>query len=319
MRTCSGTRMNDDLLVRFRGLTSQGILALRGEIEGGHLDCKEVSDIAMRGRDAKRLLARILSGFANSEGGLILWGVTAKKNEQQIDCITDFPGVSEPDVFTSRLNELTPEALSPGVSGIDHRMVRDDPSTPPFVVTAVPASDAGPHMALLGEHRYYQRIGQATLPMEHFQLADMFGRRPQASLRLRFLKSEGYLLSVNFENIGRGIASAPYLLFYDVSAPYVVSPYPGSGKPTDFPLPKVQPAARQGVDGFVGSLDHLIHPGLYLTFRCLQLPNAWSSGTPPSNCSASFRFGAAGVMEHRGNLVYDFSKGAFEVLEGAEA
>lgn len=310
--------MNDALFARFRGLTAKSILALRGEVEGGHLDCKEVGDPALRGRDAKKLFARMLSGFANSEGGLILWGVTAKKNEQQIDCITDFPGVREPDVLGSRLNELTPEALSPGLSGIDHRIVRDDLSSPPFVVTVVPASDIGPHMALLGEHRYYQRIGQATLPMEHFQLADVFGRRPQASLRLRFLQSEGCVLSVNLENAGRGIASAPYLLFYDVSAPYVVSPYPGSGKPTDFPLPKVRPAARQGVDGFVGSLDHLIHPGLYLTFRCLQLPNAWSSGTPPSKCSASFRFGAAGVMESRGKLVYDFDKGAFEVLEGAE-
>jgi hypothetical protein len=173
-------------------------------------------------------------------------------------------------------------------------------------------------MALLGEQRYYQRIGQSTLQMEHFQLADMFGRRPQASLRLRFLPAEGYCLSANMENTGRGIAAAPYLLFHDISAPYVVSPYPRSGAAADYPLPRIRPFTRQGVDGFVGGPDHLIHPGLHLTFSCLQLPSAWS-GTPPSRCAAGFRFGAAGVMDRRGNLVFDFGKGAFETLEGAEA
>jgi hypothetical protein len=202
--------MNDDLFARFRGLTSRSILALQGEVEGGRLDCKEVADPEMQKRESRKLFVAMLSGFANAEGGLILWGVTAKKDDRQIDCITAFPGVTDPDVFKSRLNELTSEALSPSLPGIEHRIVHDDASKPPFVITVVPASEAGPHMALLGE-RYYQRIGQATLPMEHFQLADMFGRRPQALLRLGFLPPEGYCLSANLGNVGRGIATAPYL------------------------------------------------------------------------------------------------------------
>lgn len=319
-RKGKGVRMNEDLYARFRGLTSQSILALIGEVEGGRLDCKEVGDFQMRKGDAKKLFASMLSGFANSEGGLILWGATAKKNAKQVDCITGFPGVQNADIFTSRLNELTSEALSPGLPGIEHRIVHDDAGAPPFVVTVVPASDAAPHMALLGENRYYQRIGQATLPMEHFQLADMFGRRPQALLRIKFYKLDNSdVLSVDMENAGRGVATAPYLLFFNISPPYIVAPYPSSGNAADFPLPKVKPAARQGVDGFVGGMEHLIHPGLHLTLRALQLPSLWSGGTPPSPCSAEFRFGAVGVIERRGQLIFDFSRGVFEMLEGAEA
>jgi hypothetical protein len=46
----------------------------------------------IRSRETKILLAKMLSGFANAAGGLILWGVTARKNERQIDCISKFPG-----------------------------------------------------------------------------------------------------------------------------------------------------------------------------------------------------------------------------------
>jgi hypothetical protein len=309
--------MNEQLAARFNRETSKSIMSLIGEVEGGHLDCKEVSDPKMSTRDSKRLLASILSAFANSEGGLILWGVTAKKNPDQIDCVTAFPGVREPDVFVSRLRELTSEALSPGLAGIDHRIINDDPSAPVFVITVVPASDAGPHMAKLGEHRYHQRIGQSTLHMEHFQLADMFGRRPQAALSLRFYPELANLcLCVDMTNIGRGIATAPYLLFFDILHPYIVSPYPRTGSVADFPLPKIPPTSRQGVDGFVGGLEHLIHPNLHLTFRCLQVPNTWSGSPPPTICSASFRYGAAGVTEGRGKLVCDLSAGTLEI-EGA--
>lgn len=37
----------------------------------------------------KKNLAKALSGFANSSGGLIVWGVDARKNDQGIDCACD--------------------------------------------------------------------------------------------------------------------------------------------------------------------------------------------------------------------------------------
>jgi hypothetical protein len=312
--------MNRDLSNRFDALTARQIVSLSGEIEGQRLECKEVVDPTMRRGDSKKTFAVALSGFANAEGGIILWGVTAKKNDANVDCITAFPGVENAEVFVSRLNELTSEATAPGVSGVKHRAILGSSGEPAFAATLVPYSDAGPHMALLGENRYYQRIGQSMLPMEHFQIADMFGRRPQASLKLSVFHSpqDFRLLSVKLENVGRGIAVAPYLLFYEVRGPYVVSPFPATGKVTDFPLPRIQPLSRDGVDGFVGGMDNLIHPGLHFTFRALQLPNAWSGATPPTHCHASFRYGAAGVPEQHGRLIYDFSRNMFETLEGAE-
>jgi predicted HTH transcriptional regulator len=38
--------------------------------------------------DDRKNLAKALSGFGNSSGGLLVWGVEAGKNADQIDCAT---------------------------------------------------------------------------------------------------------------------------------------------------------------------------------------------------------------------------------------
>jgi predicted HTH transcriptional regulator len=52
----------------------------RRQEENLHLDFKLVQDAAFTKRDDRRNLACACSGFANSSGGLIVWGVDARKN-----------------------------------------------------------------------------------------------------------------------------------------------------------------------------------------------------------------------------------------------
>ena len=81
---------------------------MNGEPEGQQLDCKIVRDEA----DVKRNLAKVISGFANAEGGVCLWGVDARKNAEGIDCITGFPGVHNARQLAARLDELSAMACS---------------------------------------------------------------------------------------------------------------------------------------------------------------------------------------------------------------
>ena len=48
--------------------------------EGLYIDFKTMSDAPMK-KDDKKNFAKGLSGFANSSGGIIIWGVIAKKSE----------------------------------------------------------------------------------------------------------------------------------------------------------------------------------------------------------------------------------------------
>jgi hypothetical protein len=195
---------------------------INGQEEHLTLDFKTVSNANLKGEDDKRNFAKALSGFANSSGGLIIWGIDARKNPQGIDCAVEKKPISSLRLFVSRLNELTGSFVSPIVDGVVHRGVETSSDTG-FAITLVPASSSGPHMAKAGEDRYYKRSGDSFCRMEHFDLEDMFGRRPKPKLNTvvrgsfprvgnREIMREW---SIDFDvvNEGRGIAKFVCLQF----------------------------------------------------------------------------------------------------------
>jgi hypothetical protein len=68
--------------------------------------------------DDKRNLARALSAFANSSGGLVVWGVDARKNARGVDCAVALRPVTDSAFLVSRLNELTGSIGAPIVDGV---------------------------------------------------------------------------------------------------------------------------------------------------------------------------------------------------------
>jgi Predicted transcriptional regulator containing an HTH domain and an uncharacterized domain shared with the mammalian protein Schlafen len=176
-----------------------------------HLDFKTIGNANMRGNDDKRNLAKCLSGFANSSGGIIVWGVDARKNAQGIDCASAAAEIAPVRLFLSRLNELTGDAVSPIVDGIQHKAIETTQDSG-FAVTLVPESESGPYMAKLGEDRYYKRSGDSFYKMEHFDLEDMFGRRqkPRLLIHLSNLSvpddNTHEDLRFNVQNTGRATA-----------------------------------------------------------------------------------------------------------------
>lgn len=186
-----------------------------------HLEFKAITRPDLSVRDDKRNLAAALSGFANSDGGLIVWGVDARKNDDGIDCAVALKEITGVAAFTSRLNELTGEAVLPRIDGVRHRPIAR-PNGNGFAATLVPESDAGPHMAKLGEDRYFKRSGTSFYRMEHFDVADMFGRRrrPKLSVTTQIVGiADGARIVLGLRNDGRSSARAPYLAF-DVPFPF---------------------------------------------------------------------------------------------------
>ncbi|MCS3480262.1 hypothetical protein M2212_007108 [Bradyrhizobium elkanii] len=181
--------------------------------ENLHLDFKTVANSELTNKDDKRNLASAISGFANSDGGLIIWGVDARKNADGVDCATSIIELSNPLLMVSRLNALTGEATSPIADGVRHKAIINPATRSSGVVaTLVPENDSAPYMAKLGEHRYFKRSGDSFYRMEHFDLEDMFGRRRKAKLRVRSdYASDGDIekISLVIENVGRAVARFP--------------------------------------------------------------------------------------------------------------
>lgn len=197
-----------------------------------HLDFKTVKDPSIN-RDDRKNLAISLSGFANSDGGLIVWGVDARKNAEGVDVASAVKLIESFSLFKSRLINLVTDAVNPTVDGVDHNFIELE-NDRGIAITFVPASTSTPHMAKLGEDRYYKRSGDSFIRLEHFDLEDMFGRRqkPQLVLEYRVVEfgnphiQKGWKFSIIFslKNQGRVPAKAPYLSLR-VHHPFGLNPF----------------------------------------------------------------------------------------------
>ena len=263
-----------------------------GQEENLHLDFKLLEGAPDLGnRTDRKTLAVALSGFANASGGLIIWGVDARKNADGIDCVTALPGSPDTALLLTRLNELTGQAVDPIADGVEHRIVGNLDNGRGFVATMVPASDSGPHMAKLGENRYYKRSGDSFYAMEHYDIADMFGRRPKPLLVLthRILgPGPAAHIVVGLRNDGRGSARAPYLAV-SVDLPFHQH-WGGLDGNRHEGLPLLVEQSRMGTWRYGGRSDFVVHPGV--THQVLVLTRE-NNVTPVPAGGIEIRYGIA--------------------------
>jgi hypothetical protein len=253
----------------------------KGQEETLFLDFKTVSDASLAKSEDKKNFAKALSGFANSSGGLIIWGVDARKDDRGIDCACGIKEIEPLSLFVSKLNEHTGQFVNPLVDGVMHKRIITLPDRG-FAVTLIPASDSGPHMAKAGEDRYYKRSGDSFYRMEHFDIEDMFGRRkkPKLSLYTAIIQkgtlsggSHGtrYRCSViiGIENKGRGTAKYPYLAL-KINPPYIISSYGVDGNyNTGLPMLSQRYGSEKVLFG--GDANVVIHPNSVIDITAVSI------------------------------------------------
>lgn len=265
--------MNESFAAKIDIQMVESFIATRQEEHLG-LEFKTAGADLTSGGDKKNF-AEIVSGFANSAGGVVVWGVVTQKDPVSgVDVATAESPFANAAKFRRRLEELTTQVVSPIVPGVTHREIsRDDGSG--FVVTFVPESLSGPHMALAGHQRYFKRAVDRFYRMEHFDVADMFGRRLRAEVELerRFedggSDNEGWYVRValSIRNDGRAAAIAPFV-YVTISKSPTRLEQRGLSQHTrsDDGLMRTVALSRSGPAtitsmGFVGLRDLVIPPG----------------------------------------------------------
>ena len=267
------------------------------------LEFKTVNSANLSHRSDKKNLAIAISGFANSSGGLLVWGIEASKNSDGIDCAYGKKPIKPIQLFISRLNELTGESTVPRVGGILHKAVplTDDEG---FAVTLIPESDSGPHMAKLGEDRYYKRSGDSFYRMEHFDIADMFGRRkkPRLTLEARILgRGLGVNIVLGIRNDGRGSACAPYLAF-NVPKPFKLSKWGVDGNMNEG-LPRLVSRGQEFMYRYGGNRMSVIHPTTTHDVAVIFLGlNPTVTNLPKEDLVIEYEVSAEDVQLFRSNL-----------------
>lgn len=204
---------------RYAALTVAEIEAMiaRHEPENLHLEFKQLTKSDFSDREDRKHLAECVAGFANGDGGVVVWGVKARRDQDsRMDAAQEEVRIPNVQTAMSAATTALSEATSPAMITARNIPV-ERPDGSGFFLTVVPATDEGPFMAKLSVDRYMQRSGTSMLRMEHFQVADMLGRRkrPQLSLHLECTAATLIHRGVNVRfllsivNTGRGVARFP--------------------------------------------------------------------------------------------------------------
>ena len=101
-------------------------------------------------KGAHKIWSESLSAFANTEGGVLLWGLDCRRDESGVDQVVGKSLVEEPDAFASKLRSMLSQMNSPPVAGVRIAAVRDPQRRDRgYVACYIPESGNKPHRAEL--------------------------------------------------------------------------------------------------------------------------------------------------------------------------
>jgi len=216
----------------------------------------------------KKNISKTISGFANSNGGIIIWGINAKENEKKQDIATDKSPIKELTKFLNILNRLEGQATTPPVTGVIHRKIEVS-NDYGFIVSYVPSSEFAPHMANYADKHYYKRSGDSFYICEHYDIKDMFQRKHSAMLDLevknksisKFGNKWRYELTMSLRNEGRNFAKAP-LIKVEINPPFQFSDF-GLDENGNIGLFRVMANPRTPqLSTYMGGQDIIVYPEL---------------------------------------------------------
>jgi hypothetical protein len=157
----------------------QDLIAQR-KPENDFLEFKGASNLS--DKHAKGLWSKALSGFANTEGGVLIWGIRATRVKspddpsKSVDVATEPDLVPHPEIFVQLLKDVRLEATVDPVQGVELQHCPAGNGTEEgFVVCLIPEGSHKPYRAALAdEKQYYQRVGDNFIIIPHSLLRSLF-------------------------------------------------------------------------------------------------------------------------------------------------
>lgn len=162
-------------------------------------------------------LAKAISGFGNSEGGVIIWGIDCSSDQVGADVARSRSPIQDVDRFRSLIENAISGCTTPAHNGIQNFVFKTN-GAEGYVITLIPKSNSAPHQTVL-DSQYYMRAGSSFCRVPHAILSGMFGRRPQPWVYLTYTigpavaQDGGYLCQIGLTmyNGGLGIARDLFL------------------------------------------------------------------------------------------------------------
>lgn len=179
--------------------------------ENVHLDYKDGKALQTND-EGKNEITKDVSSFANSDGGIIVYGLTEKKHIPTD--ISTFDG----NAFTKERLDQIISNIQPHIKGVKIYPIRVDGNISRSIyVVKIPRSSIAPHMAT--DHKYYKRNNFQSIAMEDYEVRDLFFRADCPELEIDVcecncinrdkVRYEDYIFEfyIGVRNIGRKLCS----------------------------------------------------------------------------------------------------------------
>ena len=218
------------------------------------------------GKEDKSILGEVLSGFANSAGGLAVWGIDARKGDDGVDCAQDVVPIDDIERFQSEAQTLVGQLIIPRHDGIHLAHVAVANGSAGYLLVYVERSERRPHRCeAAGKKQYFKRAGDSFFAMEHYDIEDAFYRTGKPKLSLEYKTSGGGLIrehnmlrriiqfNIVLRNTGTATAKFPYVQVGYMHGLIIDTPGSELGFRTA--------GAVEEWTTFAGGVDNVIHPG----------------------------------------------------------
>jgi hypothetical protein len=202
-------------------------LKAEGEAESVRLDFKEVKPTAVPSQEGyiKEKFARALSGFANTDGGVLVYGIkTNDAPKGTPDRAQDIVEIENAAAFRADLDRLASRVVEPLVPAVEIKEIEKPGAGGRGVVAVyVPKSPRGPHRVVdtnvkgTDDH-YYGRVATEFDVIPHNWLAALFAYQSPARLEFRAMfvgpveDGKQPVVELRLLNRGRRTAKAPSVL-----------------------------------------------------------------------------------------------------------
>lgn len=130
-------------------------------------------------------LSKAISGFGNSEGGVVIWGIDCSKDFSGADVAKAKKPIKNIQRFVSLLQSAVSGCTVPPHINVENYLIKGKRKNEGYAITLIPKSNNSPHQTIYN-NQYYIRAGSSFVPSPHTVLAGMFGRRPQPWVYLTF-------------------------------------------------------------------------------------------------------------------------------------